>query len=121
MSAPIAGRAYRLCIVAVAVLLLVVIYGQLGSDRSPRAWLFATFYSLPLLLPLPGLIRRNRYTYRWATLCVLPYFVVGLTEAFANQAMRWWATALLGGAIFWFISLIAYLRASAPNADSSKG
>lgn len=85
---------------------------------STRAWAVAAVYSLPLLLPLPGLIRRNRYTYRWATLCVLPYFVVGVTEAFANQAVRWWATALLGVSILWFIALVAYLRASAPTSEA---
>jgi len=79
---------------------------------SIGALLRALLYSLPLLAPLYGLLRGDRYTYSWATLCVLPYFIVGITEAVANPQLHTWATALLGVSLLWFFSLIGFLRAT---------
>jgi len=81
-----------------------------GSNLVHIGW--AIFYSVPLLAPLPGLLKGKRYTHSWATLCVLPYFVVGVTEAVANMASRRWSLALLGAALLWFFAMISYLRAS---------
>lgn len=36
---------------------------------------------LPLLLPLPGLIRNRLYTYRWLSLMVWLYFIEGVVRA----------------------------------------
>jgi uncharacterized membrane protein len=44
----------------------------------------------------------------------LPYFVISLTEAFANPVARAFGTALLGLSLLWFFSLVAYLRVSTP-------
>jgi uncharacterized membrane protein len=65
---------------------------------------------VPLWLPLRGLLRRRRRTYAWATLCVIPYFVLGVTEAVANPMQRLWAGACLAIALALFVALIAYLR-----------
>ena len=105
-----------LTLVCVGVLIVLVIAGQLSAGMRIENWLRAGVFCVPLVLPLRGLIKRDRYTYRWATLCVLPYFVVALTEAFANQAVRAWATAVLGVSIVWFASLVGFLRVSAPTA-----
>lgn len=79
-----------------------------GLSAAASAW--ALFWSLPLLAPLPGLWSGRRYTHAWATLCVLPYLVVGITESIANADKRFWASAILGAALLLFFSLIAYLR-----------
>jgi len=36
---------------------------------------------VPLLLPLPGLIRKRLYTFRWMTLMVWLYFIEGVVRA----------------------------------------
>ncbi|MEO6746056.1 MAG: DUF2069 domain-containing protein, partial [Caldimonas sp.] len=36
---------------------------------------------VPLLLPLPGLIRNRLYTFRWMTLMVWLYFIEGVVRA----------------------------------------
>ena len=36
---------------------------------------------VPLLLPLPGLIRNRLYTFRWLTLMVWLYFIEGVVRA----------------------------------------
>jgi uncharacterized membrane protein len=65
---------------------------------------------LPLLLPLPGILRGTPRTFAWATLCVAPYFVYGLTEVVANPALRVAAGAILFASLAWFASLVYGLR-----------
>lgn len=81
---------------------------QQGLQLTQLGW--ALVFSLPLLAALPGLLAGRRYTHAWATLCVLPYLVVGVTEAVANAPMRGWALLLLGAALLWFFALLAFLR-----------
>jgi uncharacterized membrane protein len=66
--------------------------------------------STPLLAAMPGLIRGIRRTHAWATLAVIPFFVLALTEAVANPAARVWAGVCLSLAFASFVLLIAYLR-----------
>lgn len=91
-------------------LLLLVSGQQLQQGLTPQQTGWALLYCLPLLLPLPGLLQGRRYTHSWATLCVLPYFVIGISESVANPALRNWALALLGCSLLWFFALLAYLR-----------
>ena len=76
--------------------------------RGAIAW--GVFYSLPLLAPLHGLLRGSRYTHAWATLCVLPYLVIGITESVANASVRLWAGLMLATSLLLFVGLVAYLR-----------
>ena len=40
---------------------------------------------LPLLLPLPGLLRKRMYTYRWLSLMVWLYFTEGVVRATSDR------------------------------------
>ena len=42
---------------------------------------------VPLLLPLPGLLRNRLYTYRWLTLMVWLYFVEGVVRATGDRGI----------------------------------
>jgi uncharacterized membrane protein len=100
---------------AVAALLVVVFSWQLVPALSVASTARGLLLSLPLLFPLHGLWHGKRYTYRWATLCVLPYFAVGLTEVVANPSSRPWTAAMLGFALTWFVGLVAYLRVTSTD------
>lgn len=101
----------RVLVLGTWLLLLVLIAGHpFSQSLSVAAAIRAGLYSIPLLLPLPGLIKGKRYTHSWATLCVLPYFIVSVTEAIANPAIHRWALAVLAASLLWFFSLIAFLR-----------
>lgn len=82
----------------------------MSQEFTGTAIAWAAAFSLPLLAPLPGLWRGSRYTHAWATLCVLPYFIVGMTESIANHAVRMWAGLMLVTSLALFIALIAQLR-----------
>ena len=40
---------------------------------------------LPLLLPLPGLLRNRMYTYRWLSLMIWLYFIEGVVRATSDR------------------------------------
>jgi uncharacterized membrane protein len=67
---------------------------------------------LPLLAPLKGLMRGNRYTYAWATLFAIPYLAFALTELLVNPQARWVAAISLLLVFAWFCTMILFLRAS---------
>ncbi len=115
MKSTLASRWRAAAIASVALLITLVFAWQCATEVTVAALTRAMLFSIPLLLPLPGLLRGRRFTYRWATLCVLPYFVVAITEAFANATVRMWALAMLGIALLWFFTLIGFIRVTTPQ------
>lgn len=43
--------------------------------------------TLPLLLPLFGILRGKRYTYQWASMFILIYFTEGVVRAWSDQGV----------------------------------
>jgi uncharacterized membrane protein len=76
------------------------------------SWILCVIAVLPLLAPLPGLIRGRRYTYAWATLFATPYLVFAVTELLVNPAARWVAASSLLLVFGWFCAMVLFLRAS---------
>jgi uncharacterized membrane protein len=105
-------NAQRAVLSAWLLLLVLVTARQLHTPFEMRQLGWALAYALPLLICVPGLWRGSRYTHKWATLCVLPYFVVGITEGVANPVLRSWALSMLGLSLLWFFALVMYLRVS---------
>lgn len=98
-----------------AVLAACVAATALAAGRWPMSLGWAAVALLPVLLPLPGLLRGDRRTHAWATLCVAPYFIYGVTEVVANPAVRMPAAAILFASLAWFVALVHYLRATRPG------
>jgi uncharacterized membrane protein len=75
-----------------ALLLLLSAPLLLVDGSSLGAWLMAC---LPLLLTLPGLLRRNRRSLQWLGFLVLFYFMLGVLQAFSPQPLLRWIGLLL--------------------------
>ena len=105
-------RARTVALATAAVLAVCVAAASLRSAPWPAnlGWTIALL--LPVAAPIPGIVRGIRRTYAWATLCVAPYFVYGITEVIANPAVRGAAAAILFASFAWFVTLVAYLRLS---------
>lgn len=101
-----------------SALILLVFWQELAETPSLVQVGWALFFSLPLLAPLRGLLQGNRYTYSWATLCVLPYFIIGVSESVANPSLRVWALLLLACSLLWFFALLGFLRVT-PASESN--
>lgn len=113
-DARLARRANQIVLLLLFSLLVLVVAWQLSAAATGRSLVTAAILASPLLLPLKGLWQGSRYTHAWATLCVIPYFIVGTVEAIANPAERIWAAVCLALSLALFCALIAYLRLTRP-------
>lgn len=68
------------CLVALIALGLA---WELWLAPTGSGWL--ALKVLPLLLPLPGLVRNRLYTYRWLSLFVWLYFIEGAVRAASDR------------------------------------
>ncbi len=77
--------------------------------RSGGSWM--VLKALPLLAPLPGLLRANRYTCQWASLLSLAYFAEGVVRALSDpNPSRYLAMLEIVIATTLFVSLIYLAR-----------
>ncbi len=113
--------ARRLTLAAALLLGVSVAASTMRSAPWPQNIAWTTGMLLPLLLPLPGLWRGNRRTCAWATLCVAPYFIYGVTEVIANPIVRVTAAMILFAGLAWFASLVYCLRATRPLHSRPSG
>ncbi len=109
-----------LALAGMGLLVLATVFAALyTADSSVGSWTMLLIMSLPLLLPVPGMVRGHRRTYAWATLCLLPGLLYGLTEVIANPAARWPAAVVLFLCVVEFVTLVACLRATRPGQELS--
>ncbi len=78
---------------------------------------WALLAAAPLLLPLAGLWRGRRYTYRWVGFVALFYFCVGIAELVANPALGAYAYATTIASVGLFFGSIYYARYLGANSD----
>jgi len=77
--------------------------------RSGGSWM--VLKALPLLVPLPGMLRASRYTCQWASLLSLAYFTEGVVRAMSDPApSRYLAMIEILLATTLFVSLIFLAR-----------
>ncbi len=84
-------------------------------------WILCILAMLPLLSPLPGLVRGKRFTFAWASLFTVPYLAFAVTELLVNANARVVASVTMLLVFGWFCSLVLYLRLSrgAPGQTAS--
>jgi uncharacterized membrane protein len=111
-----AERARIVVLLLLAVLMLDAAVAVRLEAGSP-VWtvVLGTLLLAPLALPVPGLVRRDRRAYAWATLCLTPHFVYGLTELVANPALRSVAAVMLVLSLALMGALVGYLRLTRPR------
>lgn len=73
----------------------------------------------PLLLPLRGLARLRRYTYRWAALTLVPSMAWSLTELVASPGDRAIAAVLGMTGFLALAAIVAVLRTLPASAQGS--
>jgi uncharacterized membrane protein len=107
---------HRLVLAALILLLASSLAAVLVQWSGTPSVLLALVLLVPLLAPLRGILRGDRRTHAWATLCIVPGFIYGLTEAVANPAIRTVAALVLGSSLALFLAIVAYLRVTRPQA-----
>jgi uncharacterized membrane protein len=88
----VAAALYRLALGAyIALIALVLAWeGWLAPAPGVPAGFWLAVKSLPLLIPLFGLVRARPRAFLWAELLVLPYFIEGIVIAWSmrSEALR---------------------------------
>lgn len=120
MTAHRLRQARAVALATAAVLAVCVAAASLRSAPWPANLGWTVALLLPVAAPIPGIVRGIRRTYAWATLCVAPYFIYGITEVIANPAVRGAAAAILFASFAWFVTLVAYLRLSRGTPDTGQ-
>jgi uncharacterized membrane protein len=89
----------------------------LAPIRPGGSWL--VLKSLPLLLPLMGIMKGRRYTYQWASMLILAYFTEGVVRAWSDTGLsaRLAVVEVVLSGVFFFTS-ISFARLSAPSRRS---
>jgi uncharacterized membrane protein len=99
----------HVAIAAWLALQLSVLCWPLGP--SAVGWPITAIAFMPLLLPLPGLVRGTRRTQSWAPLALAPALAMALTELLVNPAVRLRVTLTLALILVAFAAMLAALRA----------
>lgn len=99
----------------VALILLSLAWERwLAPIRPGGSWLMLK--AVPLLLPLPGLLKGKRYAYQWSSLLILIYLCEGLVRGTSDhgtsQVLAWLETLLAG---IFFMSVLVFCYRTRPS------
>jgi len=85
----------------------------LAPLRPGGSWL--VLKTLPLLLPLMGILKGRRYTYQWASMFILIYFTEGVMRAWSDpQPAASLAMIEIVLSVVFFLAAIGYAKKTAP-------
>ncbi len=112
---------YRLALAAYLGLIVLTLAWEGWLAPAPKAppglWLMVK--SLPLLLPLFGLLHGRRYTYQWSLFLILAYFTEGVVVTFAHRQAGFalhspvpYASLEIVLTTVFFVAAILYIRRS---------
>ncbi|WP_428771815.1 DUF2069 domain-containing protein [Vibrio sp.] len=90
-----------------------VVLWQLSLSPHPHInpVTLALAWSIPLLLPLPGILAGKPYTHAWANFVLMLYFLHALTLIYVDGGERWLAAVELLLTCLGFAGNILYARA----------
>ena len=98
-----------ICVTTLSALLLAQLALLLFAGDI-LSWYWALLLVLPLLLPLPGIIKDRLYTYKWIGFLTLFYFCVGISELISNPQLRIYAYLTTIFSLLLFLGSIYYTR-----------
>ena len=71
---------------------------------------------LPLLLPVVGILKGRRYTYQWASMLILFYFIEGVVRMFSNTGLAAsLARVETGLSLVFFVAAMFYAKYRTPT------
>jgi uncharacterized membrane protein len=70
----------------VALIFLCLAWESVLAPFKPNGS-FLILKTLPLLLPLFGILKGHRYTYQWASMFILLYFTEGVVRAWSDTGL----------------------------------
>lgn len=96
-------------------LLLLLRYSWLAPPAQITPWLPLAITTLPLLLPLRGLLRGHRYTYQWSGFLALAYFIFAVDSLFSDGWSHLLGICEALASLTWFFAAGLYARNTKRN------
>ena len=89
---------------------------SLAPLRPGGSWL--VLKTLPLLAPLPGVLRARRYTFQWSSMLILAYFTEGVVRAMSERGPSVVLAAIeIALSLAFFATALAYARITRPSLE----
>src|SRR2546423_1481087 len=102
------------CAALVALIALCLAWELWLAPLRPGGSLIA-LKALPLVLPLKGILRGNRYAYQWSSMLILAYLAEGITRAWSERgASQSLACAEIVLSLLFFAAALAFARLERP-------
>ena len=102
---------YYCCVASLIGLIFLCLAWELWLAPLKPGGSTLALKTLPLLLPLFGILRGNTYTYRWAAMLILAYFAEGVVRAWSDQGLSArLALAETALALGFFAGCVVYVR-----------
>jgi uncharacterized membrane protein len=124
MTMPVPGAVAlnRAAMVSLIALIALCVAWEmwLAPLRPGGSWLILK--ALPLLLPLPGILRARRYTHQWASMLVLAYLGEGLVRSTSDHGLS--AALAVLEVLFAGLNFLAcalFARATRPSRLAGSG
>ncbi len=96
--------------IIVLVSWLALLLSQLALLVLLESPIWSAIATLPLLIPIFGMVKDRLYTYKWFGFVTLIYFCVGVTELMANPPLRLYALITLVASVVLLFGSIYYVR-----------
>ncbi len=95
----------------ISLLALIALNLAWEAWLAPSGRVVLILKTVPLLLPLFGILRGKRYTYQWSSMLILLYFTEGVVRAYGERgiAMRL-GIAEVTLAVIFYLCAIFYAR-----------
>lgn len=86
---------------------------------APSGRVVLILKTVPLLLPLFGILRGKRYTYQWSSMLILLYFTEGVVRAYGEQGVAsYLAMGEVALTVAFYLCAIFYARLTRKSSVS---
>ena len=89
-------------------------HALLPAPAGTGHWILALVATVPLLLPLRGLLKGSLRSMTWAGYLVMLYLIIGIMEAWANPPQRFAALVQVVLVVVFVWSVLVFSRKQVP-------
>ena len=105
------GKLRLAATLALVLLALLCLMWELWLAPLRPGGSFLALKALPLVLPLPGILRGKRYSYQWSSMLVLAYLAEGVMRAWSDAGLsRQLAIVEIALSLVFFAATVGYAR-----------
>ena len=112
--------AWNAAIASLVALILLCLAWELWLAPIRPGGSLLVLKTLPLLIPLFGVLRGRRYTFQWASMFILAYFTEGVMRGWSETGLaRQLALAEALLSLVFFAVAVVYSRLTRPSPSST--